>query len=145
MTENDSKVQLSGNIGAGYFILKADSVAELKQLAADWKANADEIYTLLGAVQQVTLVKEVFTEKQQGKPQGGYTPKASGGSGGSGGGGNSGSGGKVRTAPDGSYVCDHGAATFLDYIKKDGSNDRVHGHYCGSKDRNIKKCVPVKL
>lgn len=141
MSENESKVQLSGNIGAGYFILKADSVAELKQLASDWKEQADEIYTLLGAVQQVTLVKEVFSEKQNNKPQGGFAPKAAGGAPAAGG---ANTGGKVRQAPDGKYICDHGAATELDYIKKDGSGDRVNGFYCGSKDRNIKKCAPVK-
>lgn len=133
----DYKVQISGNIGAGLFVLRGNNAAELLAQAKDLATEISSIYDVLGDVKQITTVKEVFAEKKSFNG-GGAKPAAAGG-------GYQNKPQAVDTAtsdPDGGYTCKHGKMKFLDYTSAAGKE--IKGFYCQAPRGATDKCAAKK-
>ena len=122
----DYRVQISGDIGNAMYVLRGDSVEELRKQAADLAAHADEIYDNLNLVKQISLLKEAFAEKK-GFGKGG-TGGGSGYSKPSYNGGGAPAAASGGTTPDGAPTCAHGAMKAFSFTGSDGKP--VSGHNC---------------
>lgn len=134
---DDYKVQISGDLGNGMFVLRGDSVADIVLQSQALKENLDAIYENLAVAKQVVMVKEVFNERK------GYNK---GGSGGSGGGGgsyqkSSAPAAQTTTTPDGGLSCQHGPMKAFDFKGADGK--QVKGHNCPLPKGTDGRCKAV--
>jgi hypothetical protein len=128
---SDYKVQISGNIGNGLFVLLGDTVEELVQQSKELAAAADSIYENLTVVQQTVLAKEVFKSKDWSKTPA-AAPQTSVGS--------AAQPQKPVSAPAGPSVnCQHGEMVWKDFTSKAGK--AIKGHFCPSSDRDD-QCPP---
>lgn len=125
---DDYKIQISGDIGNAMFVLRGDTVEEVKAQAAALAEGVDEIYDNLNLVKQVSLLKEAFSERK-GFGKGGAS--SGGNAGGGGYSGNSGGGSTpaaTSTAPDGTPSCAHGAMKAFNF--KNAAGEQVSGYNC---------------
>jgi hypothetical protein len=130
MAADGYKVQISGNIGNGLFVLLGDSVAELVQQSADLAASADEIYENLVVVQQTVLAKEVFKSKDWSKPAATAVPANQ----------TAQQATQPKSTPAGPSVrCAHGDMQWKDFTSRAGKD--IKGHFCPSTDRDD-QCPP---
>lgn len=132
---DDYKVQISGDIGNGMFVLRGDSVAELVQMSKDLSNSIDEVYENLAKAKQVAMVKDVFSER-----------KSFGKSGGGAGGGGYNKGPAAPAAvttqtPDGGLACAHGPMKAFDFTNAEGK--RVAGHNCPLPKGTTGRCKAV--
>lgn len=134
MTDSNNSVQISGNIGNGYFILIGNNVAELEKHSLDLAEAFDRITENLTVVQQVVMAKEVFSKKESAFQKAPAStgsvaqPQASAPA------------QKASSAPAGpAPTCRHGEMLWKDFVSKAGNP--VTGHFCTSTDRDD-SCPP---
>lgn len=141
MTDSNNSVQISGNIGNGYFILIGNNVAELEKHSLDLAEAFDRITENLTVVQQVVMAKEVFSKKESAfqktpAPTGSVAqPQASAPV------------QKASNVPAGpTPTCQHGEMVWFSRPKKDGTG-QAEGHNCPNPDRDAQcptKWAPKK-
>lgn len=128
------KVQISGNIGNGLFVLLGDSVAEVEKQSEDLKESYDRIAENLMTVKQISMAKEVFSGKPafQDKPQNTNSAAANPTS-------SARPAAQAAPQPPNGPNCNHGAMVWKDFVSKAGKD--IKGHFCPSNDRDD-QCPP---